>query len=283
MGFLERAIRKGISDAAYKAVGGAIRNAVEPAATNLVNKATQSIDNAAQSSKQDYERVSGLDGAMSNLEAKLQGYATEAAKNTKVCPNCSKPNGADKKFCSECGTKLPEETLAQGTVCSECKTQNNIGTKFCQNCGAKLPVTIQEEQQKAEKDAHVMLEWEEKLSQYPKWNCGGTNFEISEYDGGFYVFSADFRRNHSAAEIAVKNYRQQLLENGFIMAGQYPDIAHLYKMIDGACYHVDTEHCFERDADCPNVSFNISEPVGGFNYVKPEPKKPTSLKDLFGL
>ncbi len=283
MGFLERAIRRGVSDAVGKAVGNVVRQAVEPTATNLINQATQSIDQATQNSQQQAQRSTGLEGAMSNLESKLQGYATEAAKNTKVCPNCNKPNGADKKFCAECGTKLPEQTLAEGAVCTECGTQNNIGTKFCQNCGVKLPATIQEEQAKAEHDAAIMAEWEAKLPQYPKWNCGGANFEINEYEVGFYGFSADFAGNHLAASQAVDAYRQLLLQNGFRQAGQYPSMNHLYKMVDGVCYHADTEHCFEGDPDCPNIGFDKSEPYGGFNYVKPEPKKATSLKDLFGL
>lgn len=109
MGFLERAIRRDVSDVVSKAVGNAVRQAVEPAATNFVNQATQSIDQATQNSQQQAQRsTAGLEGAMSNLESKLQGYATEVAKNTKVCPNCGKPNGADKKYCEDCGTKFPE-------------------------------------------------------------------------------------------------------------------------------------------------------------------------------
>jgi DNA-directed RNA polymerase subunit RPC12/RpoP len=44
------------------------------------------------------------------------------------------------KFCSECGTKLPEMTAAQDAVCQSCGPQNNVGTKFCGDCGAKLPM-----------------------------------------------------------------------------------------------------------------------------------------------
>ena len=41
--------------------------------------------------------------------------------------------------------------------------------------------------------------------------------------------------------------------------------------------------CFDGDPDLPSIGFDISEPYGGFDYVKPEPKKATSFKDLFGL
>lgn len=283
MGFLERAIRKGVSDAVGKVVGNAVRQAVEPAATNLANQAAQSIDKATQNTQPQSTRQSGLEGAMANLERSLQGYATEAAKNTKVCPNCGKPNSAEKKYCSDCGTKLPEQTLAQGAVCTNCGTQNVIGTKFCQECGAKLPAAIQEEQEAAARDAAVMTEWDDLLPQYPKWNCGGTGLHIEEYDPGTYVFSVGFNGNTGAASQSVSQYRQLLLDNGFRQAGQYPNVEHLYKKIDEIVYHVDTEHCFEGDQDSPSIGFNIAEPYGGFDYVKPEPKKKVGLKDLLGF
>ena len=50
--------------------------------------------------------------------------------------------------------------------------------------------------------------------------------------------------------------------------------------LPGVVYHVDTEHCFDGDSDCLSIGFDKSEPRGGFNYVKPEPKKKTSFLDL---
>ncbi len=279
MGFLERAIRKGVSDAVGKAIG----KAIEPTVTDLTNKAANAIDQASQNTQQQVQRSSGLEGAMSNLESKLQGYVTEAAKNTKVCPNCGKPNGADKKFCSDCGTELPEQTLAQGAICTECGTQNNIGTKFCQNCGAKLPATIAEKQAQADRNAAVMAEWDTKLPQYPKWACGGDEIYIESYDDNGYGVSVVFKNNPHSAHNAVEQYRQILLQNGFRQAGQYPSVQQLFKRIDDVVYNVDTEHCFDGDPDCACIGFCIREPYGGFDYVKPEPKKTTSLKDLFGL
>ena len=277
MGFLERAIRRGISDAVGKAIG----KAIEPTVTDLTNKAANAIDQAAQNTEQQAARSSGLEGAMANLERSVQGYATEAAKNMKVCPNCNKPTTADKKFCPDCGTQLPEQTVAQGAVCPNCGKQNAIGTKFCQDCGTKLPAAIAEEQAQADRNAAVMAEWDQYLSHYPKWSCGGSEFNIEEYDPGCFEFRANFNGNHQAARRAVDEYRQILLQNGFRQAGEYPCIEHLYKMENGVCYHVDTGMCFEASPDSPSVSFTIGEPRGGFNYVKPEPKKKTSFLDLF--
>ena len=276
MGFLERAIRRGVSDA----VGNAIEKAIEPTVTDLTNKAANAIDQAAQNTEQQVARSSGLEGAMANLERSVQGYATEAAKNMKVCPNCNKPTTADKKFCPECGTQLPEQTVAQGAVCPSCGKQNVIGTKFCQGCGTKLPVAVQEEQMHADDHASVMSKWDKQLPQYPKWNCGGSHFEIEVYDG-FTTFSVNFDGNTFRAKQAVEQYRQLLLEGGFREAGENPTIEHLYKMIDGVCYHADTEHCFEGDNDTATIYFNTGEPQGGF-YYKPD-KKSFGLKGLFGI
>ena len=273
---LERAIRRGISDAVGKAIG----KAIEPTVTDLTNKAANAIDQAAQNTEQQVARSSGLEGAMANLERSVQGYATEAAKNMKVCPNCNKPTTADKKFCPECGTQLPEQTVVQGAVCPSCGKQNVIGTKFCQDCGTKLPVAVQEEQMHADDHASVMSKWDKQLPQYPKWNCGGSHFEIEVYDG-FTTFSVNFDGNTFRAKQAVEQYRQLLLEGGFREAGENPTIEHLYKMIDGVCYHADTEHCFEGDNDTATIYFNTGEPQGGF-YYKPD-KKSFGLKGLFGI
>ena len=284
MGFLERAIRRGVSEGIGKAVGQAITKAVEPTATELANKAAQHFDNAShQNSQQKTQVVSGLEGAFANLERAAQGYATEMSKNIKVCPNCNQPSDKEKVFCPSCGTKLPETTVSEGAVCTECNKQNPVGAKFCSGCGAMLPAAVAEREEQSRQNEAVMLQWDEKLSAFPKWSCGGNSYYIEDYGEGAYSFSADFGGNDFAASNAVAQYRRLLIENGFREAGQYPSPEHLYKKANGICYHADTEHCFEGDPDCPNIYFNIAEPTGGYDYVKPEPKKPMGLKDLLGF
>lgn len=277
---LERAIRRGVSQGIGRDVGDAIGKAIEPTATDLANKAAGHIDNAAGNQNGGETQGGGFQGAFANLERSVNNYATEAAKNMKVCPNCQKTTSADKKFCPDCGARLPEGSVAQGAVCTSCGKQNVIGTKFCQDCGTKLPVAVQEEQMHADDHASVMSKWDKQLPQYPKWNCGGSHFEIEVYDG-FTTFSVNFDGNTFRAKQAVEQYRQLLLEGGFREAGENPTIEHLYKMIDGVCYHADTEHCFEGDNDTATIYFNTGEPQGGF-YYKPD-KKSFGLKGLFGI
>lgn len=281
MSFLERAIRRGVKDAVGKAIGNAVSKAVEPKATELANKAAYSIDQATQNTRQQAVRSSGLEGAMANLERSMQGYATEAAKSMKLCPSCNKPTAADKKFCPECGARLPEQTVAQGAVCPGCHTQNPVGTKFCQECGTKLPAAIAEEQAAASRDAAVLQQWDSLLDVFPKWSCGGSRLSLDDY-GDHFIFHAYFP-NHALAQQAVNAYGALARQHGFRPAGQYPDEKQLFNKINGVCYNIDLEHCFEGDADCPQICFSSREPYGGFDYVKPEPRTKTSFKDLFGL
>jgi len=279
--FLKRAIREGVSRGIGDAVSKVVREAVEPKATQLTNKAAQYFDQAAgQAAQETRKTTSSLEGAFANLERATQSYATEMSKNMKICPDCGQPTTAEKSFCPSCGAKLPAQTVAEGAVCPRCGKQNTIGTKFCQDCGTKLPAAVQEEQAQQARDAAELAQWDTLLPQYPKWICGGSQFNLEEYDPGCYGFSAGFNGDTAAARRAVGQYRQILQQNGFRTAGQYPDICHLYKRIDGKCYHVDTEHCFDGDQDRACFGFDSREPYGGFDYVKPEPKKQIGLRDL---
>ncbi len=282
MGFLERAIRRGISDGIGKAVGNAISQAIEPKATEFANRTADRIDNAVGSRAENSSVFSGSQGAFANLERAAQNFVSAQAENLKICPSCGNAATAEQKFCQSCGEALPAQTVAQAAVCTACGKQNNIGMKFCTDCGTKLPAALMEEENNARKRAAVLIEWQEKLSQYPLWELEGENLYIDEYDG-YYVFVADFKGNTAAARNAFEQYRNIARQNGFREAGQYPSSEHLYKMLGNTCYHIDFEHCFDGGSDRINLSFAVGEPHGGFNYVKPEPKKPVGFKDIFNF
>ncbi len=56
-----------------------------------------------------------------------------AAAPTVACPSCNQPNAAGAKFCSNCGSKIP-----QPGACPECGATNAPGAKFCSGCGTKM-------------------------------------------------------------------------------------------------------------------------------------------------
>ncbi|MBR3785880.1 MAG: zinc ribbon domain-containing protein [Firmicutes bacterium] len=300
MGLFDKAMKQGLGEAlgkAAKQLDQAVNqvsnqmNGGQPQPQNQQMQQQQYAQPQQQYSQQPQQNMgqpaagaglsAGLGGFFANLEKSAKSFATELGKDMKICPNCGKPSGKDQQFCPECGAKLPEETVAEGAICPNCGKQNDIGTKFCQDCGTKLPSAVAEEQAAEAADASVMAQWDEQLGAFPKWNCGGSKYNIEMYDN-YYSFTAFFPQG-MGAEAAVNQYRQILQQEGFQPAGQYPSMDHLYKMYNGRCLHVDLEHCFEGDYEWPTIGFDLSEPTGGFDYVKPEPKKPTGLKDLFNL
>ena len=199
-------------------------------------------------------------------------------KDMRVCPACEEPVKGDVQFCPKCGAKLPEQTVMELALCPKCGKQNTPGTDFCTGCGEKLPGRALREERQRDKDTAVLAEWSEKLPQFPVWDCGGSHFDLAELEQGRFYFSAWFDGNAFAAEQAVKQYVIRLRERGFQKAGKYPSEEHLYKMVDGVCFHADTEHCFEGNPDTPSIYFLVGdEPMGGFHYVKPEQRKPEGL------
>ena len=295
MGFLDRAIKRAVSNAVGDAVEQGVKKAVEPkieqAAANAVNRTAQSINQPAGQPQQTVQPQSTvnqaevqqaantLGGLFGGLTGAATDFANQAAKNMKICPSCGEGAGKDVKFCPKCGAKLPEETVAQGAVCPSCGKQNSVGTKFCQDCGTKLPSAVAEEQAVQSKKDATLNRWDTVLPEYPKWNGGGNEIGLEQEDG-YTRFYVTFNRGYNA-ENEVRQYRDILRQNGFHPAGQYMDVCHFYNKINGVCYHVDTEHCFDGGQDHVEIYFNIDEPTGGYDYVKPEPKKNSSIFDLF--
>jgi len=291
MGFLERAIRRGISEGLGNAIGKVVEEKLAPQAAEFSDMAARQLDQAVQGVRGEKEEskgsslfgnLGGLESAFSSLEKAAQGYATEMGRDIKICPSCGQPAKAEAKFCPSCSAALPEQTLAEAAVCTECGTQNNLGTTYCQACGAMLPAAIQEQQAAEARNAAVMEQWDEQLPAYPKWDCGGRDYCIESYDYDAFIFTATFESEYEARN-AVRRYRELVKGYGFKPAGQYPSDEHLYKMVQGTCYHIGTEHCFEGDQESPSIEFTIGEPQGGFDYVKPEDRKPKSFRDLLGF
>ncbi|MDR0839907.1 MAG: zinc ribbon domain-containing protein [Christensenellaceae bacterium] len=298
MGLLDKAIKSGLNKAIGNAVEQSVTKVVAPkveqAAANAVNKAADALNQSVGQSAPPApptpqpnptnqaavnQAANTLGGLFGSLQSAATGFATEAAKNMKICPACGEPASAQTKFCPSCGATLPNETVAAGAVCPSCGKQNDIGTKFCADCGAKLPAAVAEEHAAQARTEATFAQWDTLLPQYPKWQFGGRNFELErldDYDGApYYQFFAD-----GAGQAELAQYRQLLLDNGFRPAGQYPDQSQLFKRVDGVVYNVDLEHAF--DSDGMTLYFTVREPSGGFDYVKPEKKSQSGgLFDLF--
>lgn len=314
MGLFDNLIKNAVSGAVGEAMQSAVKKAVQPAADAAAKKAAEAVTDAAQQTVQAAQQTSqaagqaGAEAAASGAEAAaagtempsqseiesafgmlgamMQGMADGAAKNLKVCPSCGEGAEADEMFCPKCGAKLPEMTVAQSLQCTKCGKQNKVGQKFCTGCGEKLPAALMEEQAQADKDAKVLsVDWQEKLPEYPVWSCGGNDYGIDVFEEGRGIMFACMFPTGEQAQQAVKAYREVLKAAGFKQEGRYPGDDHLYKRVNGVSCHVDTEHCFEGDAESPCIYFNHEEPSGGYDYQPPkqQPKKPGGLFGaLFG-
>ncbi len=275
MGLFDK-ITRGITRGIGNAIGNAAQRKTEEVLTPKINNMADKIAPAPQGAAPSEQGGQGLEQAVNRLSQATNAYATRVAQNVKVCPKCNQPTDASKQYCPQCGTHLPQATLAQSAVCTACGEQNDLTGKFCAKCGAKLPIAEQAEREQKQQDEQVLAQWQEKLSQYPVWRSGGNQFDISLYDEGYIVFGAGFDGDPNAAHTAVVNYRNALKQNGFAPNGSYPSDEHLYKQIGEKWYHVDTEHCFDGDADRASVGFDNREP-----YFEP-PKKKKGLFGLFG-
>ena len=312
MGLFDKVLKdvtKGLQDAVDKAADEIKDKAVDEAKDKVADEVKEAVadsavddslnEAASEASKAAGDlksAISGLNDAISEANeatkdvspeqweqatSYLEGMAKDMMKGMRVCFECDEPVKGDQKFCPKCGAELPSKTVMELAVCSKCGKQNSPGEDFCGECGAKLPLKEEKEARLRRKDEKVLDRWPEMLQQYPVWGCGGTEYELLELEPGRFLFSAWFEDGHQAAVQSVREYREALKGSGYRTAGQYPSEEHLYKMVDGVCCHADTEHCFEGDDDSPSIYFAVGdEPMGGFDYVKPEPKKKSG--DLFG-
>lgn len=301
MGFLDRAIKNGISnginkglgEAVSKAVGESVKNIIQPkvneaaanytnAVTGSINEAAKEINEASASMNDAAKKTEEIDTAELEKAFNLLGsMATNAVKDKKVCPKCGELAEGDKQFCPQCGTKLPELTLSQYAVCPECGKQNDIGTKFCASCGAKLPLVIEEENSAKAADEAFMANWDEQLADYPKWCFGGRNFSLEENgtdENGIpnLIFSVS-----GVTSADLEKYCALLKQNGFVRPeGFYTDEV-LYKVVNGVCRAFGTTEAF-----CDDDTMSVGFYAGDYNKPKEEPKtgkKGGLLGGLFGI
>lgn len=176
MGFLKNAVKKGIADGISKgineAVGKAVETKIAPKADAYAEAVASNLDQTTKVMNEGLEATgataekAAVSGGFGHLGASLdawkknaENYATELGKNFKECPECGETNDISRKFCSNCGAKLPEASIADGYVCPKCGKQNALETKFCADCGEVLPAAKEEvEAERAELEAQKAAE-----------------------------------------------------------------------------------------------------------------------------
>lgn len=121
---------------------GAYANAVQDAAKNangaangfvgigMMNMASNGVMGGAtqgpwQANNQNSQVQQPVQQAQQNVQKSVAGWE---------CPNCK--NQADGNFCTNCGTKKPEEPKAK--FCTKCGAKLSEGSKFCSECGEKV-------------------------------------------------------------------------------------------------------------------------------------------------
>lgn len=82
---------------------------------------------------------------------------------------------------------------------------------------------------KANVDKEFMAHWDDHLSAYPRWEAGGTEFDLQDLGEGVYVLYLSHPTDNTAA------YIEQLLQAGFTSVDG--DYGPWYKQIDGH-YHL---------------------------------------------
>ena len=71
------------------------------------------------------------------------GYGPNIMKKTKVCIKCGTIVQATTENCTDCGERLPKETLfdrykRQHTCCPDCDTVLTPDSQYCPNCGKHI-------------------------------------------------------------------------------------------------------------------------------------------------
>ncbi len=286
---LKNAISKGVSGGVKSAINNAVNKAVRSVVQPTVDKAVGSVTNAAaekinESAKSLNEAVGATNEAAAELNkvntselekafGTLGSMAKNAVKDKKECLSCGEIADGKAACCPKCGAKLPDKTLAEQAICPSCgKADNELCTDHCAGCGAKLPYLLFKEQHQADKDNAILAKWDEYLPAFPKWDQGGSHYELERIQDTsdslpWYRFSVA-----DTNPAALKQWTQTLKAAGFAQAYKDSDET-LYKVIDGQCWTVNQIDAFGNEPDYLDLYFRIDNSI----LRKDEPKKSGGL------
>jgi hypothetical protein len=119
---------------------------------------------------------------------------------------------------------------------------------------------------KAAAEAAIFENWEQNFPYYPKWDVGGSDFELEEMDP--MNGHPSWRFCLKGRPFLVELYAQKLRADGFVAKGNDPmdlNADTYYKLVDGVCY------AWNRTDACADGYINVSYYVD--KYVEPKPKQ----------
>lgn len=251
MGLFKNILSDAINEGIGKAVGKAVEKAVTPAAEQLAKKQAEVIDNASKKLEEHIEK------AQTEVASAVDAVSEAAADATEAVKAAAEEGEATVK--REL-TPEEKEQAAQAT-----QALKGLGMIFSGAIAQAKKEAEEEEAAKKAAEAAIFEEWETNLGAYPKWDVGGSEFELEELtpQNGHPAF----RLGLTGRPFLVEMYAQKLRADGFVAKGSNPDDLNAdtyYKIIDGVC------HAFNRSDACCDGGINVTFYVD--NYTPPKPK-----------
>ncbi len=264
MGLFKNILSEAIGDSLSKAVGKAVEKTVAPAAEQFAKKQAEAIDNASK-----------------KLEEKIEKAGTEVAAAVDAVSDAASDATAAAKAAVEEGEttvrrELTPEEKAQAEEAKE--ALKGLGMIFSGAIAQAKKEMEAEKTAKEEAEAAIFENWETTLGAYPKWDVGGSDFELEELTpmNGHPAF----RLGLNGRPFLVEMYAQKLRAEGFVAKGSNPDDLNAdtyYKIVDGVC------HAFNRTDACYDGGINVTFYVDNYTPPKPKPVQKDAADELKNL
>lgn len=234
MGFLKNILSGALEEGLSKAVSKAVEKTVVPAAEKFAQKQADAIDKAAdKQAKAIEDATSGIDDATAQLD-QAAGEVETATKTGMV----KDPQTGEMR-------PMTEEEKAQAKDAAQ--ALKGLGMMFSGAMAQAKKEAAAEEAKKVAAEQAIFEKWEENLPAFPKWDVGGSEFELREEmpRNGKPVFLFSLAGRPYLTEL----YATKLRSAGFQAMGSNPmdlNADRLYKIIDDVCWVWDrSEGCYD--------------------------------------
>ena len=247
MGFFKNIVGDAVSQGIGNALGKAVEKAVAPAAQRFANKQAEAIDDATRRTDEAMQQTAAaMDKAQKDLDAAAAGE-----------PVAVKAEGAPEGAAPET-RPLTEEERKQAQEASQ--ALKGFGMMFSGAIAQAKKEAEEEEAKKKAAEEAIFTDWEKNLPAFPKWDVGGTNFELEEDTpmNGYPVF----RLSLQGRPFLMEAYAQKIRSAGFVARGcsnpQDLNADTYYKIIDGVCWNWNrSDACYDGHI---TTSFYVDNP-----------------------